>query len=664
MGKSLKDTPDITFLIFIVACSLVVFIVTMPAGVYWKDAGEFSLGARFLGIVHPPGSPLYLLIGKLFTLLPFGAIAFRVSLISALSGAAVLVMLYIVIRYYCLQNGDAEQNRPLLTLGIIAIGSGASFWHYSSVTEVYTTAFFFFLFGVYWFERWFFEDNARHLSVSFLSLAVACSLYLPLALYIPGFLIVIVIREKWRNIPWIALLCGVSFLIGLLLLAYVHVRAGSEPLFAWRNPATLPRFFAHITGEQYRGGKLTVPVEFFPFRLFKLAMLSRYEIPVILIVMGITGFAASRRARSFMEFWIVPFWIVLVNICFSLRYSEWLPHFFLPSYLMLGFAGLVGTLHLRVRRSLLYLLVGANILYLGVNGEQRSRARLTSLPAKTAHIILDPLPQDSILILENGNSVNVCLYEQWCEGTRPDVLVLDPYGTYYSQAMHKGFGELRHIWQQIGEEGIPTFRSALVDYIARYLPQKRIFVDSVFVLNSGLYEHYSLKPVSPVIWEVASDATHVAKSFYTDKINDLEELIRDCIENKLLEPFDRYNQSLEAVVSLVNNSAEVYYQLGYTNEAIHLWELILKGTDDFYPPILNLIRAHDERGEAERAHALLDKALEKFPDIEYSHHIAGLYWLRHGQHDHAIEEFRTVLKFNPQNRQAARNLEALLKNSP
>ncbi|MBI2856242.1 MAG: DUF2723 domain-containing protein, partial [Chloroflexi bacterium] len=53
----------------------------------WYDMGEFALSSHALGIGHNTGYPLYMMLGKLFTFLPLGDIAFRVNLMSAVFAA-------------------------------------------------------------------------------------------------------------------------------------------------------------------------------------------------------------------------------------------------------------------------------------------------------------------------------------------------------------------------------------------------------------------------------------------------------------------------------------------------------------------------------------------------------------------------------------------------
>src|SRR2546430_15573737 len=63
------------------------YAATAPRTVALEDDGLFILSSYFLGIEHPPGYPLFIWIGHLFTYLPFGSVAYRVHLASALFGA-------------------------------------------------------------------------------------------------------------------------------------------------------------------------------------------------------------------------------------------------------------------------------------------------------------------------------------------------------------------------------------------------------------------------------------------------------------------------------------------------------------------------------------------------------------------------------------------------
>ncbi|MCE7958560.1 MAG: DUF2723 domain-containing protein [Acidobacteria bacterium ACB2] len=72
----------------VAAPALLVYRLTLMPGVGLIDSGELALAAWLPGNAHPPGSPVWLLLGFLFSRLPFGEVAFRMNLFSAAGAAA------------------------------------------------------------------------------------------------------------------------------------------------------------------------------------------------------------------------------------------------------------------------------------------------------------------------------------------------------------------------------------------------------------------------------------------------------------------------------------------------------------------------------------------------------------------------------------------------
>ena len=81
----------------ILALWLAIYIRTLAPSLLLGDSAEFQTLSATLGMTHPTGYPVYLLAGKLFTLLPVGAIPARVSLLSAVCGALALGLLYLLV---------------------------------------------------------------------------------------------------------------------------------------------------------------------------------------------------------------------------------------------------------------------------------------------------------------------------------------------------------------------------------------------------------------------------------------------------------------------------------------------------------------------------------------------------------------------------------------
>ena len=67
--------------------SLLLYLVTLAPTVTFEDSGELIAAAYNLGVPHEPGYPLWTMIAHLFTWLPFGDVAYRVNLMSAVCSA-------------------------------------------------------------------------------------------------------------------------------------------------------------------------------------------------------------------------------------------------------------------------------------------------------------------------------------------------------------------------------------------------------------------------------------------------------------------------------------------------------------------------------------------------------------------------------------------------
>jgi len=74
-----------------------VYVCTLAPTVAGGDSGELITAAYTLGVVHPPGYPLYTLLAKLFTLIPLGTIAWRVNLFSAVCAAGAGTLLFLAV---------------------------------------------------------------------------------------------------------------------------------------------------------------------------------------------------------------------------------------------------------------------------------------------------------------------------------------------------------------------------------------------------------------------------------------------------------------------------------------------------------------------------------------------------------------------------------------
>src|SRR5215510_7343726 len=95
MFQSSKLRLGFASAVFIAA--LLLYIRTLAPTVTLVDSGELIVAARTLGVAHPPGFPLYVLLAHLATLFPVGNVAVRVNTASALFAALASAVLAVVL---------------------------------------------------------------------------------------------------------------------------------------------------------------------------------------------------------------------------------------------------------------------------------------------------------------------------------------------------------------------------------------------------------------------------------------------------------------------------------------------------------------------------------------------------------------------------------------
>ncbi|MCG5054184.1 MAG: DUF2723 domain-containing protein [Myxococcales bacterium] len=73
-----------------------IYVYRLASHPYLLDSAELAAAAFGLGVAHPPGEPLALLLGKAACFLPLGPVAFRVGLVQAAAGACAAGLVYLL----------------------------------------------------------------------------------------------------------------------------------------------------------------------------------------------------------------------------------------------------------------------------------------------------------------------------------------------------------------------------------------------------------------------------------------------------------------------------------------------------------------------------------------------------------------------------------------
>ena len=249
-----------------------------PTTAMW-DASEYIVAAYTLGIPHPPGNPLFVLLGRVATLLPVGSVAVRVNLLAALCSAASAAVWFLVAERVLARWLPVRWTR-YLGASVAALLSATAFtvWNQSVVNEkVYTVSLAFFAVVSWLTVLWCDDPDGKR--ADRLLVLIAYLIGLGYANHPAGFLVgpavaVAVLARRPRTVlRWRLLLAGAFALaLGVTPFAVEPLRAAHHPALNEGEPTgctqaigftctfsstTYTRLMANVNRDQYGKPKLT-----------------------------------------------------------------------------------------------------------------------------------------------------------------------------------------------------------------------------------------------------------------------------------------------------------------------------------------------------------------------------------------------------------------------
>ncbi|HJL78953.1 MAG TPA: DUF2723 domain-containing protein [Candidatus Marinimicrobia bacterium] len=208
--------------------SFLVYYDTMAPTVSFWDCGEFIATSHTLGVPHPPGSPLFLIIGRVFSMIPFSPdIAFRVNLISVLVSAFAVMLLYlIIVKVIAHWRGGIKENSDVIIafggalVGTLTFAFTDSHWFNAVEAEVYSMSTFFTAIVVWlilhWSERAEEPGNERYILIIAYMIGLAIGIHLLNLLALPFIALIIYFRKQsfeWKSFLITIGITGVTFVI-------------------------------------------------------------------------------------------------------------------------------------------------------------------------------------------------------------------------------------------------------------------------------------------------------------------------------------------------------------------------------------------------------------------------------------------------------------------
>jgi len=435
--RKLKNKNSEIVLVFLIPFSVYLYTLCPTISVY-ADAGEYPTFAYISGFAHPPGYPLFILILKLFQLLPFGNPAYKANLASAFLAAIAVLVFYLLIK-------NLTKNKLIAFVSAMILAFSKIFWKNAVVSEVFSlTALFtisiFFLFQLWLqtkkkkFFYWFLVISgfglAHHQAVILIGL-------FPLFIWFLA-------AKMWRELKIKDYLLALPLMvIGYLPYIYVFIVAHKIPPMNWDNPQTLYGLFRLITRASYGSFVLTNMPEKVSFGLQSLGLIKLWmtSLSILGLLLALLGFF-----KSFKDYRPIFFHslFIISAVGFFLSYYSAMPfdEFYQIQYLerfqiitsifltvLIAF-GLLMIKNLLVKfknkaiKTSIFILFLIIPLVIFISNYKKVNQRNNYFGQYLAEDILSNTPRESLLIFGNDAVINVLLYEKHVLGQRKDVIFL------------------------------------------------------------------------------------------------------------------------------------------------------------------------------------------------------------------------------------------------
>jgi len=612
------DQHDRYLGLLIFSSVLAVYLKTVAPTVAFGDSGELVTAAVTLGVPHPPGFPLYLLAGKLFTLvLPFGDMAFRLNVLSALFGALAATSMFFLVR-------ALGQYKPLAVCAALYTGFLPAMWDHATEAGVQTMAAWFMVIALTLALHGARRSDRRLAALAFLAAGLGTAVDIGGLLVLPALLLVIVGGEqRFRRSAGLWVLCGLAFLLPLLLYLYIPLRAAAGPGLNWARPDSAERFFCYIrqgawgcgasgcTAGQWwpavreaasifviefggAGALLTIIGGWVLWVRRRAVLLALALLALLTLARAVVG--GSGEDLHLMHRHLLPAWLAAA-VCLA-QGAQYL-------------AGLAA--HTLVREKQVPLPLFTGLVWLLLLAAPAARCLLLyplqdksgiSPAADHGRNLLATLPDGAHLVTDDRLDLNPLLYLTRVEGLRPDLTIHDRAGDRF------GDGYDIFAWRRLP----PAERQERLDG-----------VDAGIIAGAGGPVFYTHRVNRRVRLEQAGILLAVAGSGWAGDPQDLFRAYNFHGETRLVRGrIWREARRVRAGYRL--REAEMYRSWGLDRQAGEaLRQAVAMGHDSSWV-LLRAARAHIDAGETGEAARLLDRVLASDPsDGEAKQGLAALH---------------------------------------
>ena len=408
-------------------CILLIYAWGASRTIYVGDSGELVAAVHTLGIPHPSGYPLYVLLGKLWTVLvPVGSIAFRMSLFSAFCAAAAVACFYLVGRRLRLAAVPALFSSLLLAFS-------PSFWSQANIQRVYSLNALLLVMALYLALAWYRSRQPRALIAAFFVAALGACNHTYMGVFAIALGVFALITEPGLlRKPRTLIASGAAFLLGLSPYLYLPLRSRTNPRLDWGNPETIRGTLDVILRrDAWERAWLESPADLLTAAGDLLLRIGTelFWLGAVLAVVGIMWARAKKWPLLLLLLAVLGNYLAMALHGSRSDLFIWY-RYYIPTFVIFALLAGLGLelVHERISSKLAAaaLLLPLTMLVVGYPQFDRSDYRIADDFSRT---LLSTLPPGAHLSATDDNILFVLIYLQLVEGVRPDIdLILQGVG--------------------------------------------------------------------------------------------------------------------------------------------------------------------------------------------------------------------------------------------
>lgn len=611
--------------------SLFVYLATLTPTVATTDSGELLLAIYSKGVAHPPGAPLYTILGILFSYIPIGSFVFRINFMSALFATLTTITVFLLtLEFLRLLDTKSTNKLPdvpstksalIYTFPALAsalfFGFSRDLWYWAELAEVYTLNTFLLCLTIYlvlkWCRKLAIEKQAisgHHIKKTSFKLLYTAGFFFGLSMGVHpttnvailpaiAFLVLLISRARFLTDKRVLILCVITAL-GTLTYAYLPLAAAKNPTLNWGDTTNISRLIYHISGRQYSSSYILFPESLYKELAGLIKLLLQQFTLITPAILLITIWFLRKNLALLIFLSLIVIFSIAIPLMLPLSNAYEKDAYFLPVFLIIAISigitinrllGKFGIRNLKFTTSILVITALFLITQLATNYKYSNKSNFY-LSKDYVLDTLSNLDQNSLLLVSDWQFISPFYYLKHVEKVRPDLIVIDPQQLHYKW------------YQDYIKREYPQFVSAFQKPLAKYLatyykqgiqikPNPQTHVPETIALTDSIIDHFMKQNTSVYTLmspefgnQYSKAATGLTFKLYPNessikftelKIPSLERL------NSTFIDFDNpaQKQIAETYAAMITNAGNILLYQNHTEEAVELYKQAIKIDDKF-----------------------------------------------------------------------------------